>query len=99
MDRDTVWPAMAKAFESAQGDLAARCSWRRSGGGLAATFAAARARRLGGEGVADAGHDTVVSLRRDHPTPLVELRRLLEVHRAYDEMNQATRRWRRTTRR
>ena len=23
----------------------------------------------------------------DHPAPLVELRRLLEVHRAYDEMN------------
>lgn len=92
MDRDTVWPAMAKAFAAAPGDLAARLlaaleAAEGEGGDIRGRQSAAllvvRAKPSG-----TPGHDKVVDLRvDDHPAPLVELRRLLEVHRAYDEMN------------
>jgi uncharacterized Ntn-hydrolase superfamily protein len=84
MARDSVWPAMAEAFTQAPGDLAAR---------LLAALDAGQA-----EGGDIRGQQTaallvvshkpapfsLVDLRVDHhPQPLVELRRLLQLHRAY----------------
>lgn len=92
MFRDTVWPAMAKAFDSTDGDLALRL--------LAALDAAEdeagdiRGRQsaamlvVRGERAADPYAGRVLELRvEDHSEPLVELRRLLSVKRAYERMN------------
>ncbi len=85
MVRDTVWGAMAEAYEQAPGDIAERM--------LAALDAAE------GEGGDIRGQQTaallvvgperspipLIDLRVDHhPQPLWELRRLLRLHRAYD---------------
>lgn len=88
MASPTVWPAMKKAYESAQGDLAARM--------LAALDAAEaeggdiRGRQsvailvVKGNASDKPWNDTVVNLRvEDHPEPLVEMRRLLQLQRAY----------------
>lgn len=87
-----VWPDMAAAFRSAQGDLAER---------LLSALEAAQA--AGGDvrgkqsaailivKTASTGRpwaDRVMELRvEDHPDPIVELRRLVDVHRAYELMN------------
>lgn len=80
-----VWPAMLKAFQAHSGSLTHRL--------LAALDAAeaqggdARGRQSAAILVVPAGGDpweTVVSLRvEDHRDPLVELRRLVELHDAY----------------
>ncbi len=92
MDRPTVWPAMARAFEEAKGDLADRMlaaleAAEAEGGDIRGRQSAAllvvRARSTGAP-----WNDRLVDLRvDDHPAPLVELRRLLNLHRAYAEMN------------
>jgi uncharacterized Ntn-hydrolase superfamily protein len=92
MDKPTVWPAMAKAFEAAKGDLADRMlaaldAAEAEGGDIRGRQSAAlivvRAKSSG-----EPWKDRRVDLRvDDHPTPLVELRRLLNLHRAYEEMN------------
>ena len=92
MDKPTVWPAMARAFEAAQGDLAERMlaaleAAEAEGGDIRGRQSAAllvvRARSTG-----EPWRDRLVDLRvDDHPRPLVELRRLLALHRAYQEMN------------
>jgi uncharacterized Ntn-hydrolase superfamily protein len=92
MDKPTVWPAMAKAFESAKGDLADRLmaaleAAEREGGDIRGRQSAAllvvRARSTG-----EPWSDRKIDLRvDDNPLPLVELRRLLDLHRAYEEMN------------
>ncbi len=89
---DEVPDAMAKAFEAAKGPLAERM--------LAALDAAqsvggdARGRQSAAILVVRANAsdkpwtDRVVDLRiEDHPEPLVEMRRLLTLHRAYELMN------------
>ena len=92
MANDRVWPAMAKAFEAAKGDLAER---------MMAALEAAQA--VGGDirGQQSAAiivvpgtpsgrpwADRIFDLRvEDHPRPLEELRRLLLVARAYRHMN------------
>jgi uncharacterized Ntn-hydrolase superfamily protein len=92
MLNDKVVPAMAKAYESNEGDLADR---------LMAALAAAQS--VGGDirGKQSAAMlivkakstgrpwaDRVLELRiEDHPTPVAELERLLKVHRAYEHMN------------
>ena len=92
MKNDKIWPAMAEAFKKADGPLAERM--------LAALDAAEKA---GGDvrGKQSAAlivfrenpsgkvwEDKIVDLRvDDHSAPLVELRRLLKVHRAYEHMN------------
>jgi uncharacterized Ntn-hydrolase superfamily protein len=93
MDKPTVWPAMARAFEAAKGDLADRMlaaleAAEAEGGDIRGRQSAAlivvRARSTG-----EPWKDRLVDLRvDDNPAPLVELRRLLTLHRAYDEMNQ-----------
>lgn len=92
MDKATVWPAMARAFESTKGDLAERMlaamdAAEAEGGDIRGRQSAAlivvRARPSG-----KPWNDRLVDLRvDDHPQPLVELRRLLSLHRAYTEMN------------
>lgn len=84
MARDTVWGAMAEAFEAARGDLADRL--------LAAMDAAqTEGGDLRGKQTAallvvgrDYSRIPLVSIRVDHhPEPLAELRRMLRLHRAY----------------
>lgn len=92
MDKPTVWPAMAAAFRGAQGDLADRLlaaleAGEREGGDIrgrqSAALVVVRARSTG-----EPWRDRLVDLRvDDNPAPLVELRRLLTLHRAYDAMN------------
>jgi uncharacterized Ntn-hydrolase superfamily protein len=92
MDKPTVWPAMAKAFEAAKGDLADRLlaaldAAEAEGGDIRGRQSAAlivvKARSTG-----EPWNDRLIDLRvDDNPAPLVELRRLLGLHRAYQEMN------------
>ena len=92
MEHETVWPAMAEAFESASGDLADR---------MMAALTAAEARGgdirgkqsaamliVTGEPSGIPWKDKVLDLRiDDHPEPLQKLRRLIRVHRAYQHAN------------
>ena len=92
MDKATVWPAMAKAFESAKGDLADRMlaaleAAQAEGGDIRGSQSAAlivvKAKSSG-----EPWKDRLVDVRvDDNPRPLAELRRLLDLHRAYEEMN------------
>jgi len=96
MDRATVWPAMARAYEAALADpavdfpgalLAALEAAEAEGGDVRGRQSAAllvvRAQTTG-----DPWRDRFVDLRVDDaPEPLAELRRLLVLHRAYEEMN------------
>lgn len=88
MLKDTVWDAMSAGYASADGDLADRM--------LAALFAAEvqggdiRGRQSAGMIIVAAQStgrpwaDTVFDLRvEDHPEPLQELQRLIEMKRAY----------------
>lgn len=84
MARNTIWQAMADAFQIADGDLAARL--------LAALDAAQaeggdmRGKQTAALLVVDRERTAIplVDLRVDHaPHPLKELRRLLRLHRAY----------------
>ncbi len=92
MDKETVWPAMAAAYEKAGGDfaerlLAALLAAEAEGGDIRGRQSAAilvvAARSTG-----KPWQDRLVDLRiDDHPEPLAELRRLLVLHRAYGAMN------------
>lgn len=87
-----VWPRMKAAYENTPGDLADRM--------LAALEAAEgvggdiRGRQsaailiVSGDKQAQPWQGVQMELRvEDHPEPLVELRRLIRVHRAYEHMN------------
>ena len=94
MEKPTVWPAMARAFESATGELAERMlaaleAGEREGGDIRGRQSAAMLIvKPHSSGRPWAGSDIVVDLRiEDHPQPLAELRRLLRVNRAYFHMN------------
>jgi len=93
MDRETVWPAMAKAYEAATGDFADRLlaaleAAEREGGDIRGRQSAALV-VVRGESTGRPWDDRLVDLRvDDNAAPLVELRRLLGLHRAYEEMNQ-----------
>jgi len=96
MERATVWPAMARAYEAALADpavdfpgalVAALEAAEAEGGDIRGKQSAAllvvRAQTTG-----DPWRDRLVDLRVDDaPEPLAELRRLLTLHRAYEEMN------------
>ncbi len=92
MDKDTVWPAMAKAFEGAEGDLADRmlaalAAAEAEGGDIRGRQSAALL-VVRAESTGKPWADRLVDLRiDDHPQPLAELGRLLGLHRAYEEMN------------
>jgi len=89
---DRVVPAMAAAYEAATGDLAERMlqaleAAERAGGDIRGRQSAAM-QIVKGESTGRPWADRVLELRvEDHPDPLVELRRLVTVHRAYEHMN------------
>ncbi|MBX2990801.1 MAG: DUF1028 domain-containing protein [Bacteroidetes bacterium] len=92
MLNDNIWPAMSKAYESATGDLAERMlaaldAAEAEGGDIRGKQSAAilivKAQSTGRPWA-----DRVMELRvEDHEEPLKELRRLVNVHRAYEHMN------------
>lgn len=92
MEHATVWPAMARAFEAAEGDLAERMlsaleAAQAEGGDIRGRQSAALL-VVSGEPTGRPWQDRIFDLRiEDHPEPLVELRRLLGLARAYREMN------------
>jgi uncharacterized Ntn-hydrolase superfamily protein len=89
MANDKVWPAMAKAYEAARGDLAERMlqaleAGQAVGGDIRGRQSAAilivRGKSTGKPWV-----DRVMDLRvEDDPEPIRELRRLVRLRRAYD---------------
>jgi uncharacterized Ntn-hydrolase superfamily protein len=93
MLKDTVWPAMAKAFETSSGNLperllAALDAAQAEGGDIRGMQSAAML-VVSGKFSDTPWKETIVDLRvEDHPAPLVELRRLLKIQRAYESMNQ-----------
>lgn len=94
MLRPTVWGAMAEAYEQTRGDLATRLlaaleAAEAEGGDIrgrqSAALVVVNAAALG-----QPWQDRVFDLRvDDHAEPLVELRRLLQVQRAYRAWNDA----------
>jgi uncharacterized Ntn-hydrolase superfamily protein len=89
MEKDTVWDAMAEAFEGTSGALASRMmaaleAAEAEGGDIRGKQSTAmlvvRATSTG-----KVWEDRIIDIRvEDHPEPLPELRRLLTIRRAYD---------------
>ncbi|MCP4702980.1 MAG: DUF1028 domain-containing protein [candidate division Zixibacteria bacterium] len=92
MRNNTVWSAMAEAFENAEGDLAERMmkaleAAEVEGGDIRGKQSAAMivvaAKSTGMKWL-----DNIIDVRvDDSPAPLPELRRLIDVNRAYNLMN------------
>jgi uncharacterized Ntn-hydrolase superfamily protein len=91
MEKASVWPAMARAFETGSGDLAERLllaleAAEREGGDIRGRQSAAIL-VVKGKASGKPWADRVFDLRvEDHPDPLLELRRLVTVQRAYNHM-------------
>lgn len=92
MEKNTVWEAMAKAYETATGDLADRMlaaleSAQMEGGDLRGKQSAAIL-IVKGEPSGIPWKDVKMELRiEDHPEPIKELKRLVRIHRAYEHAN------------
>ncbi|HJQ34518.1 MAG TPA: DUF1028 domain-containing protein [Pyrinomonadaceae bacterium] len=92
MSNGRVWPAMARAFESARGDLAERMlaaldAAQAAGGDIRGRQSAALV-VVKAESTGKPWADRVFDLRvDDSPEPLKELRRLVRLQRAYNHMN------------
>jgi len=92
MKNASVWPAMAEAYESSRGDLAERLlaaleAAQAAGGDIRGQQSACLL-IVRGERSEHPWEGVVMDLRvEDHPDPLGELRRLVHVHRAYQQMN------------
>jgi uncharacterized Ntn-hydrolase superfamily protein len=92
MSNARVWPAMARAFESARGDLAERMlaaldAAQGVGGDIRGRQSAAIV-VVRAESTGKPWADRIFDLRvDDHPEPLKELRRLVRLQRAYNHMN------------
>ncbi len=92
MANDKVVPAMAAAFEGAQGDLAERLlialEAAQAAGGDVRGCQSAALRVVRGVASDEPSHDVIVDLRVDDAAaPLTELRRLLALQRVYQHMN------------
>jgi uncharacterized Ntn-hydrolase superfamily protein len=93
MERPTVWPAMARAYETATGDLAERLlaaleAAEQEGGDIRGRQSAAIlvvAATPTGRPWVDRRFDLRVE---DHPDPVRELRRLVTLARAYQKLNE-----------
>ena len=89
-----VWPAMARAYQTASGDFAERLittleAAQVAGGDLRGQQSAALL-VVAGEPPQRPGEGKRFDLRvEDHPTPLTELRRLLQLARAYRYVEEA----------
>src|SRR6266849_250469 len=92
MANDRVWPAMAKAYGEAGGDLADRLlaaldAAQSVGGDIRGNQSAALI-VVKGQSSGKRWAEEVFNLRvDDHPEPLKELRRLVALQRAYNHMN------------
>lgn len=92
MRSDEVWPAMARAFEAAEGSLAERMlaaleAAEKAGGDIRGKQSAALV-VVSGEPTGRPWLDRTYDLRvDDSPAPLVELRRLVKLQKAYNLMN------------
>jgi len=92
MKNDKVWPAMAEAFKKAKGPLAERMlaaleAAEKAGGDIRGKQAAAMM-VFRGKPSGKVWEDKIVDLRvEDNSAPLIELKRLLKVQRAYEHMN------------
>ena len=87
-----VWPAMARAYREAEGDLADRMGTAleagQSAGGDVRGKQSAAILIVKPVSTGRPWADTVMELRvEDHPEPIRELRRLVGLHRAYQHMN------------
>ena len=95
MDRETVWPAMAQAYEASTGDLAERLlaaleAAEAEGGDVRGRQSAALL-VVSGQDPGRPWVDRRFDLRvEDHPTPVAELRRLVQLARAYHKLNEGT---------
>jgi uncharacterized Ntn-hydrolase superfamily protein len=93
MEKPTVWPAMARAFESARGDLAERLlaaleAAEREGGDIRGRQSAAIL-VVGPTNTGRSWSDRKFDLRvEDHPAPVTELRRLVTLARVYQKLNE-----------
>jgi len=93
MDSATVWPAMARAFRSAKGDLADRLlaalrAAQAEGGDIRGQQSAAIL-VVKGKPSGQPWNDRLFDLRvEDHPEPLQELGRLIQLRRAYRLMDE-----------
>ncbi len=89
---DTVWPAMSAAFENTKGDLTERMlaaleAAQTAGGDIRGKQSAALI-VVTGKPTGQAWKDRVFDLRVDDSSePLIELRRLVKLQRAYNHMN------------
>ena len=92
MTDDGVWPAMAKAFREASGDLADRMvaaleAAQDAGGDIRGRQSAALL-VVAAESTGKPWRDRIFDLRiEDHPRPVDELKRLVRLQRAYLHMN------------
>ncbi len=92
MINDKVWPAMAEAFKNPTGPLAERMvaaleAGQEAGGDIRGKQSAALL-IVRGKSTGKVWEDRLIDLRvDDNPEPIIELKRLLKVHRAYDHMN------------
>ncbi len=92
MLKNTVWDAMAKAFQSSKGELADRLvaaleAAEAEGGDIRGKQSAALI-VVTGQSSGVWWKDRLFDLRiEDHPTPLQELKRLLRLNKAYNHMN------------
>jgi len=89
----SVWPAMAEAYRShpglplAERMVAALEAAQAAGGDIRGQQSAALL-VVRGESTGKEWEDRLIDLRvEDHTQPVVELKRLLQVHRAYEHMN------------
>ena len=92
MLNDKIWPAMSRAFETATGDLADRMlaalDAAQSVGGDIRGKQSAAILIVKGTSTGRPWADRVMELRvEDNENPLKELRRVVNLHRAYDHMN------------
>jgi uncharacterized Ntn-hydrolase superfamily protein len=93
MEKPSVWPAMARAYETSRGDLAERLlaaleAAEREGGDIRGRQSAAIlvvAPRSTGKQWVDRKFDLRIE---DHPNPVAELRRLVTLARVYQKMNE-----------
>jgi uncharacterized Ntn-hydrolase superfamily protein len=93
MANDRVWPAMAEAYEKTRGDLATRLlaaldAGQKAGGDIRGQQSAAIV-IVKGKRSNKPWQDRIMDLRvEDSPKPIAELRRLVQVWRAYRNVDQ-----------
>lgn len=92
MQSDKVWPAMAKAFKSAEGNLAEKMlaaleAAQNEGGDIRGKQSAAMI-IVKKNGSGKVWEDEILNIKiADSPNPLMELSRQIKIHKAYEHMN------------